>query len=79
MSVGAANASAPRDALQIFPEAVASKPGAEQYLLSPGGGGDAFAFDAAARGLRASAATGVLGSALLYGRRFGDDTLPYDC
>ena len=66
----------------VFPEVIATSATDEQYMLSPGGrGDDSFTFDGRVPGeasVNVSAAA-VLSSAVLYGRRFGGDRLPYSC
>jgi len=66
----------------VFPEAFAtSATRGGQVMLTPNGGGsDTLAFATATDGasLNVTAAAG-LGSAVLYGRSFDEDQLPYDC
>ena len=58
---------------------LAADVGAEQRMLQPGAGVDAFAFDAQSQTLNVAIADGLLSSATLYGRRFAADRLPYNC
>ena len=63
----------------LFPLVLAAAAGAEQRMLQPGAGPDAFAFDAQSQTLNVAVADGLLSSATLYGRRFAADRLPYNC
>ena len=63
----------------LFPLVLAAAVGAEQRMLQPGAGADAFAFDAQSQTLNVAVADGLLSSATLYGRRFAADRLPYNC
>lgn len=67
----------------VFPEVFATTAAGGQVMLTPNGGGgpDTLAFAAAAGdgvSLNATAAAS-LGSAVLYGRSFDEDKLPYSC
>ena len=66
----------------VFPEVFASTAQQAQVMLRPGSGAGGFEFAALAGGgatLNVSVSAGVVGSAVLYGRHFGADTLPYSC
>ena len=69
----------------VVPEVVAGSKAHEQIMLAPGAAGSAgtFAFGQEAGGcwqLTASAAAGEhVTSAVIYGRRFSEDKLPYVC
>lgn len=65
--------------VSVFPEVITTSGNYPQLMLTPGDSNNGFTFTSGASASLQIATQYTVTSALLYGRKFSDDSLPYKC